>query len=197
MSPADLFSPKPKVEGTSLHLVSFVTACLDMLQRLEDWCLAKNYGKEAVYVLESSLHSTESYFFCGFEQWSWYLIPAPTGCRGTRTAPPPNWPKRKGGGRGSIQFCLVLARLSLRLSKCSRICSRVSWANLLLELLRLHGKAESQILSTPPVSLLRSETVLSDSAGEDSRGCFVGLRNGGPACHMSLDYQMSPQTNLV
>lgn len=65
--------------------------------------------------------------------------------------------------KGSIQFCLVLARLSLRLSKCSRICSRVSWASLLLELLRLHGKAESQILSAPPVSLLRSKTVLSDT----------------------------------
>lgn len=35
------------MEGTSLHLVSFVTACLDMLQRLQDWRLAKNYGMEA------------------------------------------------------------------------------------------------------------------------------------------------------
>lgn len=34
-----------------------------------------------------------------------------------------------------------------RLSRCSRICSRVSWANLLLELLRLHGEARGQSLS--------------------------------------------------
>lgn len=54
---------------------------------------------------------------------------------------------QKEGNRegGSIQFCLVLARLSLRLSRCSRICSRVSWASLLLELLRLGGEAECQV----------------------------------------------------
>lgn len=47
----------------------------------------------------------------------------------------------------SIQFCLVLVRLRRRLSKCSRICSRVSWASLLLELLRLQGGHKSQSLS--------------------------------------------------
>lgn len=47
--PGDLSSPPlstAQVEGSSLHLVGFVTARLDMLQRLEDWCLAKNYGRE-------------------------------------------------------------------------------------------------------------------------------------------------------
>lgn len=43
-------------------------------------------------------------------------------------------------GAWYIQFCLVLVRLRRRLSKCSRICSRVSWASLLLELLRLQGR---------------------------------------------------------
>lgn len=47
----------------------------------------------------------------------------------------------------AIQFCLVLVRLSRRLSKCSRICSRVSWASLLLELLRLCRNHQSQSLS--------------------------------------------------
>lgn len=59
-------------------------------------------------------------------------------------------PKQHGAcqtqrGLGSIQFCLVLVRLRRRLSKCSRICSRVSWASLLLELLRLWGSQRARV----------------------------------------------------
>lgn len=50
-------------------------------------------------------------------------------------------------GQQSVQFCLVLVRLRRRLSRCSRICSRVSWASLLLELLRLRASHESPSLS--------------------------------------------------
>lgn len=41
---------------------------------------------------------------------------------------------------GYLQFCLVLVRLRRRLSRCSKICSKVSWASLLLELRRLKGR---------------------------------------------------------
>lgn len=167
MSPADLFSPKPKVEGTSLHLVSFITACLDMLQRLEDWCLAKNYGKEAQFMCQKAYYIAQKVISSvGLSSGPGIssLPQLAVGDLNKDSSTSPKLAQEEGSRkRGSIQFCLVLARLSLRLSKCSRICSRVSWANLLLELLRLHGKAESQILSTPAVSLLRSETVLSDT----------------------------------
>lgn len=113
------------------------------------------------------------------------VIPAPNSCR--RSEPgqhlPQTGPRGRGKKKGSIQFCLVLARLSLRLSKCSRICSRVSWASLLLELLRLHEKAESQILSTPPASLLRSEAVLSGT---------VLVRTQEGIQLWDSDYQTSP-----
>lgn len=63
-------------EIIELHLAGFITACVDVLQSLENWGLNE-------------------------------------------------------------KFCLVLVRLRCRLSKCSRICSRVSGTSLLLELLRL------------------------------------------------------------
>lgn len=50
-------------------------------------------------------------------------------------------------GVGYVQFCLVLVRLRRRLSRCSRICSRVSWASLLLELRRL--RAEKPVSGRP------------------------------------------------
>lgn len=62
-----------------------------------------------------------------------------------RAAPPGSTGGRSTWtGLGSVQFCLVLVRLRRRLSKCSKICSRVSWASLLLELLRLQGSHESE-----------------------------------------------------
>lgn len=36
------YFPRPKAQGASLHLVGFITACLDMLQSLQNWGLAKN-----------------------------------------------------------------------------------------------------------------------------------------------------------
>lgn len=45
------------------------------------------------------------------------------------------------------QLFLVLLRFSLKLSKCSSICSRVSWASLLLELLKLQ-KMNTNIFET-------------------------------------------------
>lgn len=86
----------------------------------------------------------------------------------------PKIAKEKGSRKGgSIQFCLVLARLSLRLSRCSRICSRVSWASLLLELLRLFGEAENQILPTSLGSLSMSEAVLKAHRAREGSGGVV------------------------
>lgn len=132
--------------------MSFVTACLDMLQRLEDRCLAENYRKEVVmcqkahYTAQKVISSVGLISGPGIS----FLPQLAVGDLNQDSTSPRLAQEEGRRKRGSIQFCLVLARLSLRLSKCSRICSRVSWANLLLELLRLHGKAESQILSTPP-----------------------------------------------
>lgn len=48
--------------------MGFVTARLDMLQRLEDWCLAKNYRREtreAQLMSGGLLHSTKSFSSAG------------------------------------------------------------------------------------------------------------------------------------
>lgn len=143
--------------------MSFVTACLDMLQRLEDRCLAKNYGREAQLMCQEADYTAQKVASSVGLSSGPGISSLPQLAVGdwNQGSTSPKLAQEEGNRkRGCIQFCLVLARLSLRLSKCSRICSRVSWASLLLELLRLHGEAESQIL-TPPVSLLRSETVLS------------------------------------
>lgn len=147
--------------------------------------------------MSGRLYIARSYFFYGFEQWSWYLIPPQLAVGDlSQGSTSPTLAREEGSRKkGSIQFCLVLARLSLKLSKCSRICSRVSWASLLLELLRLHGKAESQILSALPAPLPRSEAVLSDTMlARTQQGVrsAVGLRPGGPACHMSSDQTHHP-----
>lgn len=39
--------------------MGFVTACLDMLKRLEDWCLAKNYRRER---RDAQLMCQEAYY---------------------------------------------------------------------------------------------------------------------------------------
>lgn len=50
-------------------------------------------------------------------------------------------------GHWHVQFCLVLVRLRRRLSRCSKICSRVSCASLLLELRRLRVEEQQHLLA--------------------------------------------------
>lgn len=70
------------------------------------------------------------------------LIPAPVRAPGA--------PRGDGGRGGYVQFCLVLVRLRRRLSRCSRICSSVSCASLLLELRRLGGGKQRSLVCAPP-----------------------------------------------
>lgn len=91
------------------------------------------------------------------------------------------------GGRGSVQFCLVLVKLRRRLSRCSKICSRVSWASLLLELLRLQRSQESEselgvrapeAWTAPPLGfLLRTEAAPTEKGRAGLGG--AGQGNGG------------------
>lgn len=119
--------------GALLHLVGLITACLHVLQGLQNRGLAKNWREEGERGRRGSERGRSS-----------LGSPAPTPTRSRARLSQGSAVHDRLGGLWCIQFCLVLVRLRRRLSKCSRICSRVSWASLLLELLRLQEVARPE-----------------------------------------------------